>query len=121
MRPAHIKWYLHNTVIVEPLPRIDEKMRQHPVADSIMLMLHNLNQRRPTQIFLSDLTQILLINSATICNKHINYRYHNKSDEPMLLSHNAESNIHQQLNHSSLPYICKYTYRATDIILYSNE
>ena len=71
-RPTYMILSLQNIEIVEPLQKIDDKIRQHPVANAIVLMLHHLNQRRSAGIFLSDLMKFFLINRTAICDKHIN-------------------------------------------------
>ena len=100
------------------------KIRQHPVANEIILMLHHLNQRRSAEICPSYLTKIMLINSTTIHNERIHYISFNGIDEPMLLSNNMDNNLHQKLNKYSLPlitYIPEYPYRVDNGILYSLE
>ena len=118
MRPAKMMLSLYNTEIVETFPTIYERIRQHPDADAIMLMLQNLNYKRSYGIFLSDLTHFFLVNITTIRNKHINYRSFNGSSEPMY------NNIHKKIHRSSSPlstYIRDCLYKDSDIIPYSLE
>ena len=51
MRPSQMIVSQKNTEIVDFLPKIDYKIRQHLVAYAIMLMLHHLNQRKSAGIF----------------------------------------------------------------------